>query len=128
MDIFKIVIIAVIGVTVFFYLKTVNSELATLSLIASGVVLILTVFEYVISASYLFLEISSKLNVDGEVFKVVLKIIIISYLIEFTENLCNDLGATSLGSKVSVCGKIIILVTATPVFVTLTKTLLTFIK
>ena len=128
MEIIKLVLIGVAGVIIFVYLKSVNSELSTLSLVATGVILTLTFINYVIDAVKLFANLSSNLNISSQIFNIVLKIIIISYTVEFTENLCTDLGASGIGAKVSLIGKIIILVTSAPVFTTLIETITSFIK
>ena len=128
MDVLKIALIAVIGLIIFVYLKSVNSELSTLSIIATGVLLLISVVEYLSEVVNLFSNLSYDLNVNVSVFKIVVKIIVISYVIEFTESLCVDLGATGIGAKVSLCGKLIILVTASPIFFTLISTVTSFLK
>ena len=128
MEILKISLIAVVGLIVFIYLKNVNSELSTLTLVATGVVLLICIVEYFAKAVELFNNLSYALNINTNVFKIVIKIIAISYLTEFTESLCVDLGSQSIGAKVSLCGKIIILLTASPVFYSLISTLTNFIK
>lgn len=127
-EILKIVSIAVIGAMIFVYLKSLNSELSALSAVATGVVLIFTVIDYVLSTVKIFSELSYNLGVSTKIFMIVIKIIIISYLIEFCENLCSDLGVTNIGAKVSLCGKIIIFVTAVPVYKALIDAVTTFIK
>ena len=68
------------------------------------------------------------LNINVNVFKIVIKILVISYVVEFTESLCVDLGSSSIGAKVSLCGKIIILITASPIFYSLITAIVKFIK
>ena len=128
MEILKVVFIAVIGVIIFVYLKSVNSELSNLSLVATGVILLLSVIGYILEAVNLFANLSFNLGLEEGVFKIVIKIIVISYLIEFTENLCTDLNASGIGTKVSLCGKIVILVTAFPIIYNLLTVVTSFIK
>ena len=128
MEIIKICLIAVVGLIVFIYLKNVNSELSTLSIVATGVILLISIIDYFAEAINLFSELSYGLNINANVFKIVIKILVISYVVEFTESLCVDLGSTSIGAKVSLCGKIIILITASPIFYSLISTLTEFLK
>lgn len=128
MEIFKIVSIAISGVLIFSYLKSINSELSVLSLVATGLVLLLSLINYLIEAVNIFANVSDFLQIDGQLFVVVIKIIIISYLIEFTENLCGDLGANNISAKISLSGKVIIFVTAIPVFNALIGVVTSFIK
>ena len=128
MEIIKFALIAIVGVIIFVYLKSVNSELSALSLCATGIILILTLLPYVLNALNLFSNFGFEAGVSAELFSVVIKIIIISYLIEFVENLCSDLGASSISTKVSIAGKIIILLTSTPVFTALFNVISNFVK
>ena len=91
-------------------------------------ILILTLLPYVLNALNLFSNFGFEAGVSSELFSVVIKIIIISYLIEFVENLCSDLGASSISTKVSIAGKIIILLTSTPVFTALFNVISNFVK
>ena len=79
MEIIKFALIAVVGVIIFVYLKSVNSELSAFSLCATGIILILTLLPYVINAINLFSNFGFEAGVSSELFSVVIKIII-SYI------------------------------------------------
>ncbi len=119
MEILKILSIGVIGAFVFIYLKSNGSELAGLSIIATGVLLLITVLGYVVTVVGFFSEMASKTGISSEIFILVIKIIAISYLADFTTSLCEDMGAKSIGDKVSFASKIIIFTISSPIIVTL---------
>ncbi len=119
MDILKIVCIAVVGALIFFYLKSNNSDLAGLSALSTGIILLITTVNYLITAVGFFSEMASKTGISSEVFLLVIKIITISYLADFTSSLCDDLGVKSIGNKVNFASKIIIFTLSTPIIVTL---------
>lgn len=119
MEILKVLSIGVIGAFVFIYLKSNGSELAGLSIIATGVLLLITVLGYVVTAVGFFSEMASKTGISSEIFILVIKIIAISYLADFTTSLCEDMGAKSIGDKVSFASKIIIFTISSPIIVTL---------
>ena len=119
MEILKVLSIGVIGDFVFIYLKSNGSELAGLSIIATGVLLLITVLGYVVTVVGFFSEMASKTGISSEIFILVIKIIAISYLADFTTSLCEDMGAKSIGDKVSFASKIIIFTISSPIIVTL---------
>ena len=119
MEILKVLSIGVIGAFVFIYLKSNGSELSGLSIIATGVLLLITVLGYVVTVVGFFSEMASKTGISSEIFILVIKIIAISYLADFTTSLCEDMGAKSIGDKVSFASKIIIFTISSPIIVTL---------
>ena len=54
-------------------------------------------------------------GLNSQLYTLLLKIIGIGYLIEFTASICSDTGNSSLGDKVLLGGKIVILVMALPI-------------
>lgn len=54
-------------------------------------------------------------GINSSLYAIIFKIIGIGYLTEFTASICNDTGNNSLGDKVLLGGKIIILVMALPI-------------
>ncbi len=116
MDVLKIISVAVIGAMIFLYLKSNNSELAGLTVIATGIIILLLTVSYVISAVGFFSEMATKTGIDSGVFLLIIKIVAISYLADFSSSLCDDLGVKSIGEKVNLASRIMIFVLATPIF------------
>ena len=54
------------------------------------------------------MQIVNKTGIDNEMFKILLKIIGIGYLIEFSASICNDSGNSSIGDKIILAGKLLI--------------------
>lgn len=127
MIVIKIVTLTLAGVLAVVYLRQINSELSTLAAVGAGVALILTVVSYMFTAVDFLRDLSEKTKVGGAVTVLVIKITVISYLIEFTESLCNDSGVTSLGKKVAFCGKLIILVSGLPIVYELIENVLSLL-
>lgn len=127
MIVVKIVALTVVGVLAVVYLRQINSELASLAAIAAGAALLLAIVSYVFTAVDFLRDLSEKIKVGGAVTILVIKITVISYLIEFTESLCNDSGVTSLGKKVAFCGKVIIFVSGLPIVYELIESVLSLL-
>ena len=115
MEILKIVCMGVIGALVYVYLKANGSELAGLSAIATGILLLICTISYLVSAVGIFSEIAKNSGISSELFVLVVKITAISYLADFTTSLCEDFGVKSIGDKVSFASKIIIFTLSAPV-------------
>ncbi len=127
MEIVKIVIVGVVGAIIYCYLKGINSELSTLSVIATGLVIILLSLNYVVNTFQFFTEISQKTGIDSSLFLIIVKIIIISYLVDFSVNLCEDLGVKSIGDKITICGKLMVFTISIPIFNSLIETITSII-
>lgn len=123
MDILKIILIAIVGSLIFVYLKFNNSELAGLSALATGIIILILTINYIISILGFFNKMADGVGVSSELFIIVVKIIAISYLSDFCSSLCSDLGVNSIGEKVNFASKIMIFVLSMPVITNLFNTL-----
>ncbi len=128
MEILKIILVSVVGIILFAYLKANNSELSGLSAVACGIVILILTVDYVIEAVDFFKNMASTTGIDSNVFKLITKIVAISYLTDFAQSLCVDLGSTSIGEKVSFAGRIIIFVLSIPIFMNLFEIISSLIK
>jgi len=106
--IFKLVGIAIIGVIVVSLLKTSKPEFAVFATIATGVVMVVTMFSALQSVVLAFDDIVKKSGVDDAVFTAVLKIIGIGYLTEYSASVATDAGCGSIAQKLQFGGKIVI--------------------
>lgn len=104
------------------WLKTVRTEYSLWILLAAGVLLTffaLTKLETIVEElSYL----QNYFFAYGSYFKLLLKIIGITYLAEFSSNLCRDAGANTMASQIELFGKLSILVLCMPIMTSLLQT------
>ena len=114
MEIYKIAAIGIISVILIVYLKSVNAELAVIVGVASGILILLLSVSYIKEFIVFFEEVAKTGGIDNSVFKLVLKIIAISYLIEFSSSVATDFGQTSLANKIQFAGKLIMVSLAIP--------------
>lgn len=119
MDIFKILLIAILTCIATLIVKQVKPDFASLVAISGGIVILLFLINYVDSILAVFRGLVQKTNISPSLFSSILKIIGIGYLTEFTANICQDCGQSSLASKVGLAGKIIILFLALPIITNL---------
>jgi len=115
LEIFKILAIALITCVATLIVKQVKPDFASLVTLAGGIVILLMLVDYINQVFDVLNYIVEKTNLSPGLFSIVLKIIGIGYLTEFTANICTDAGSSSIASKVLLAGKIIILVMSLPI-------------
>lgn len=115
MEIFQLVGIAFITAVTALILKSAKPELAFAVTIAGSIILLLFVFDLLKDTVTVFQEIATLTGIDSSLIKILLKMIGIGYLVEFSAGILNDFGQNSLADKLVFCGKIIVLVLGIPI-------------
>ena len=111
----EITFLAIACAILVIYLKSINSELYQLSLVASGIILISTSLSYLSATFDFFNKIIEMTGIEYSLYKIIFKITSIGYVIEFGAGTIEDLGLKSLADKLVFCGKIIIFSVSLPV-------------
>ncbi len=104
----KLIGIALIGVVAVSLLKTTKSEFAVFAVIATGVVMLVTMMGALRDVLLSFDELVRKSGVDDAVFSAVLKIIGVGYLTEYSASIAEDAGCASIARKLQFGGKVVI--------------------
>ncbi len=115
MQIFQLVGIAIITAVAALLLKGTKPELAFAVTIAGGIILLLFAFEIFKGSLTIFQRITDITGIESSIVKILLKMVGIGYLVEFSAGILNDFGQSNLGDKLVFCGKIIVLVLAVPI-------------
>ncbi|MEG0923509.1 MAG: stage III sporulation AC/AD family protein [Anaerovoracaceae bacterium] len=119
MDILKIAGLALCAVILINIIKNYKSEFAIYVVIASCILILYFVID---NLKYGFIYISSiyeKLNYGKSYFPIIIKILAVAYITEFTAQLCSDSGEKAISTKVELAGKIIIFYLSIPIFVSI---------
>ena len=114
MEIVKFALLSLVFAVVTVTLNSFNKEFALYSLIAGGVILTFAAVELIGGALGIFSNLLSGLPVPEDALKIIIKVVAICYVAEFSTGLLIDFGMKSLADKLSLITKIIILVTAYP--------------
>lgn len=112
---YKILAIAIVTCVACLIVKPVRGDFAILISIVGGLLIVIYLLSYLSEAFGLFNNIFKTSGINSSLYAIIFKIIGIGYLTEFTASICSDTGNTSLGDKVLLGGKIIILVMALPI-------------
>jgi stage III sporulation protein AD len=127
MIVVKIIFVAIVSIIAFSYLKTANSELSLFVILGGGIVILIMIFSHLLSVVDFFKELAVNLQIDVKIIELIVKLTAITYVIEFTVNLCEDVGAKSLASKVGFAGRVILFTLSIPVIKNLFDVVLSFV-
>lgn len=115
MEILKIVALALTGVILASFVKNVNKEISLYIILASSIVILFAIIDR-LNEVFIFLEdIYSKVSYGKTFFPVIIKVLAVAYITDFTAQLCKDAGDGAIASKVELAGKVIIFCLAIPV-------------
>ncbi len=113
--IYKIVAIGIITSIATLIIKPIRSDFALMIALTGGIIILLMLLNYLTSVFDAFKLIINSTGISSSLYSIVLKIVGIGYLIEFSAGICNDSGNSSLADKILLGGKIVIMVMALPI-------------
>lgn len=119
MTLFKVIGFGIIAVSLIIILKNQRPEIALMCVIASSVIILLFVFDELKSVIDLINSLMQKSSIDSTYIKIILKVIGISYIIEFGKDICKDAGESAIANKMEMAGKVIIVSLSIPVVASL---------
>lgn len=115
MEIFKIVGLGITATLLAIIVKQYKPEYGIHISIATGVLIFLLMISKLASILEVIHGLTDKLNMDAVYMKSIFKIIGIAYISEFGSEVCRDCGESSIASKIEFAGKILIMVLALPI-------------
>lgn len=117
LDILKIAAVALAGVIAVGIVKSVKPEFAVYLVIAT-VILIFFLVAAKLRVVFEFLSsIYSQITYGKTFFPILIKVLAVAYITDFTSQLCKDAGEGAIGSKLEFAGKIIIFYLSIPILV-----------
>ncbi len=119
MDIVKIAAAGVITAVCALILRETRADMAIAVTLAGGVIILLMVLDKVVGIFTVFETLMQRAGIDNRIFSLLVKIIGIGYVTDFSAGVIEDTGSKSLADKVVLAGKIIIMTLALPVVVKL---------
>ena len=115
MDMVQVVGIGMTAGLLILVVRRSHPELAVqITIVVAGIVFFL-VLDKLRMIIELFTEMAKRAGIGEMYLIILLKIIGISYLVEFGAQVCRDAGESAIASKVELAGKVMILVMAVPI-------------
>lgn len=127
MNILKIACLGICGVLLSMVLKQHKSPLAELISLAVCLLIIFYSLLKLSSVFELINEIGSYVMAQEHYFRILLKIIGITYVADFSANICRDAGYGAIAGQIEIFGKISVLAVSTPIIMALLETVCTFL-
>ncbi|HKM28707.1 MAG TPA: SpoIIIAC/SpoIIIAD family protein [Anaerovoracaceae bacterium] len=119
MDILKIAALAMCAVVIITLVRAYKPEFSIFVGLACSILILYFIID---NLKYGFVYISGiyeRLVYGRGYFAIIIKILAVAYITEFTTQLCIDSGEKAIGSKVELAGKVIIFYLAIPIFVSI---------
>ena len=116
MDIFKIIALGLAAVVLSNILKGYKSEHSIMVILITSVVFF---FYIIVCVNNIFDYISSvcgSFGLDISYFKILFKILGVTYICEFASALCKDSGESAVGVKIDIAGRVTIVMLVLPLF------------
>lgn len=128
MDLIKVIVLGVIISILTIFFKQIKPEYSLVFLIIGSLILIFYIINAITPIFSYFTEIVNKTGIDNDMFKTLLKIIGVGYLIEFSASICIDSGNTSIADKIVLAGKLLIFLLSMPIITSLFDMIMELIK
>lgn len=119
MEILKIAALALVAVVIIVLVKNYKPEFGILTAIGCSLLILYFLADSLKYAFSYISDIYSRLEYGNSYFSIIIKVLAIAYITEFTAQLCKDAGENSIASKVELAGKVIIFCVAIPVFISI---------
>ncbi len=119
MEIIKISAFALVAAVLSVTIKGQKPEIAIMISIAAGAMILAVASKYLKDIFEVLNYITSKIDLDLSFIEIILKIVAIAYVCEFSSQVCKDAGEGAIASKIELAGKILILFTSAPMILSL---------
>jgi len=119
MDIFQIAIIGIVATVLIVLIKKYNPEFQVLISLVTGVIILFFIYSYLDPILGSFRQLWGRTDIDSKYFEIIIKVIAIAYITEFGSQICNDAGEKSIGMKIELAGKVIIVYISVPIVLSL---------
>lgn len=114
MNVYAIIGISAIIAVLSISLKKYSPEYSMLMIIMTGIFLIFNILKMLDPVFSEIKKLSENLGIFKDHIFILLKVLAISFLTQFSSDTCIDAGQTSLASKIEIAGKVLILSASLP--------------
>lgn len=127
MDMVKIGTLGIVGVLTALFVKEMKPQFSVLISMAACVVIFFYAVSKLEAIAGVFSGLAESISLKDSYLEILLKIVGISYIADFTANLCKDAGFSAIAGQIEIFGKISILTVSTPVLMALIETVSEFL-
>lgn len=115
MEVVRIIGIGLVAAALSLLLKQQRPELAFTLPILGAAAIFLVLAPYLQAILSMFTDIAGQVGIESRYLRLIIKMIGIAYLCQFSAELCKDAGEASIGGKIELAGKLLILSLSMPI-------------
>ena len=115
MELAKIIGVALVTALAALFLRGSRPELSFAVTIAGAVIILLFIVDMLQASFQVFTDIAERTGIDNSLIKIIIKIVAIGYLVEFSASVIEDFGSKSIADKLVLAGKVIIFAVSVPI-------------
>lgn len=128
MEIFKIIGVAFVTAISAILLKSIKPELSFAVTVTGVIVILMFVVDMLQNTVNILSTIASITGIENGLIKILLKIVGVGYLTEFSAGILNDFGSNAVADKVILGGKLTILILSLPIIESVLKLMSGFLE
>lgn len=123
MNVISLCMIAIIGSVMAVMIKGYKPEISVMIVIALSMLFLGWMLHIFTQIQEQFQNITTELEQNGAFYKILFKIMGITYICEFSSGICKDAGYASVSSQIEIIGKMLVLLSGMPILVALIETI-----
>lgn len=123
MNIVAICLVAIIGVITAVIIKGYKPEFGMVIIIALSLVFLSWMLEVFGEMEKQFQSITEQLEENKSFYKILFKIMGITYICEFSSGICKDAGYSSIATQIEIVGKMLVLLSGIPILISVIDTI-----
>ena len=127
MNMIKIACLGLSGVMLGLFLRQIKSPFAEMISLATCLLIIFYSLTRLSTVFELINKIGGYFSEQKDYFRILLKIIGITYVADFASNICKDAGYSAIAGQIEIFGKISVLAISSPIILTLLETIYGFL-
>ncbi len=115
MELLQIIGIGLVTAIITLIVKQYRPEIGIMLPILATCTILAILIPYINSAIHMFEDIAGQVGIENQYLKIVIKIIGVTYICQFSAELCKDSGESALAGRIEFAGKIVVLVISMPI-------------
>lgn len=127
MTLFKAAMIGICAAIIALGFKPVKGEYSSFISLAAGGIIFTFIFVKLETIIEVIRQIGGFISINHQYIGILIKVIGVSYLCEFSSALCRDAGYSAIAAQIEIAGKLTILVMSLPILMALLDTVGSFL-
>ena len=117
MNVVSICMISLVGIITYVIIKGFKQEYSVVIIVALSLLFFGWMIDIFGEMETRISEISAELDMNKSFYKILFKIMGITYLCEFSSGICKDAGVSSVATQIEILGKMLILLSGIPIII-----------